>query len=177
MTTIETNTALTTDLEALRTAFEAQKEAAYKGLEDLTRLANSGMDGFQDMQRPELQNAFISIYDAALAVGATVQKIAETVGCEDYSTLEFKPTAGAEPLVQKLQNAINHVDINVKDAVGRIMGVSALAAIAVEAAGVSRTGSNLRGTFQALHDMSWDCVLTVESWDIEETEDAETVTA
>lgn len=158
MATIEaaTNTAPSADREALRTAYAAQREAAFAGLEELMNLARAGMNGHEDMQRPELQNAFVGIYDAALAVGAAVQKIAETVGCEDYANPGFKPTAGADARVQKLQAAINEIDIHVKEAVGKMMSVSALVAIAVECAGASRTASNLWGTFQALHHMARD---------------------
>lgn len=164
MTTIETtaNTALTTDLEALGTAFKTQKEAAFAGLDELMKLAEIGMKEYIDMQRPELSKAFLAINDAASAVGLKVQQIAETVGCEDYTHLKFKPTPDADPRAQKLQEAINEVDIYTKDTIGKLMGVSALAAIAVENQGVTLTGANLWPTFHALHDMARETESLIE---------------
>lgn len=161
MTTI-TTTARNTNFEALSAAFETQREAAFSGLEELMSLARAGMNGYEDMPRPELQNAFVGIYDAALAVGAAVKKIAESVGCEDYSNVGFKPTAGADVRVQKLQAAVNEIDMHLKEAVGKMMSVSALAAIAVECAGAGRTASNLWGTFQALHHIARDTSNIIE---------------
>lgn len=158
MTTIETtaNTALTTDLEALGTAFKTQKEAAFAGLDELMKLAEIGMKEYEDMQRPELSKAFLAINEAASTVGLKVQQIAESVGCEDYPHLNFKPTPKADAMVKKLQKAINEIDIYFKDTAGKIMGVSALAAIAVENQGVTLTGSNLWPTFHTLYDLARD---------------------
>ena len=93
----------------------------------------------------------------------SVQQIAETVGCEDYPNLNFKPTVKADARVQKLQAAINVIDIYVKDTAGKLMGVSALAAIAVENQGVALTGANLWPTFHALGDMARETESLVES--------------
>ena len=164
MTTIETTTtALTTDREALRTAFQSQKEAAFAGLDELMKLAEIGMKEYEDMKRPELSKTFRAINEAASAVGLKVQQIAETVGCEDYPNLNFKPTVKADARVQKLQAAINVIDIYVKDTAGKLMGVSALAAIAVENQGVALTGANLWPTFHALGDMARETESLVES--------------
>jgi hypothetical protein len=165
MTTVETttNTALTTDREALRTAFKAQKDAAFAGLDELQKLAEIGMKEYEDMRRSELSQAFRAIHEAASAVGLKVQQIAETVGCEDYPNLNFKPTVKADARVQKLQAAINVIDIYVKDTAGKLMGVSALAAIAVENQGVALTGANLWPTFHALGDMARETESLVES--------------
>ena len=163
MTTIETTTtALTTDLEALRTAFKAQKEAAFVGLAELMKLAGIGMKEYEDMQRSELSQMFLAINKAASTVGLKVQQIAETVGCEDYPDLRFKPTPDADPRAQKLQAAINEADIYMKDTIGKIMGVSALAAIAVENQGVTLTGANLWPTFHALYDMARETESLIE---------------
>ncbi len=179
MTTVETttNTAPSTSLMVLRCTAGAQQDAAYEGLDKVMNLADICMNKCEDMQRPELSKAFVEIYDAAIAVGAVVQTLAKTAGCDGYSSLAFKPTTVDEPLVQRLQGAINKVNMQVEDAVGRIASVSAMAAMAVESDGVSRFGSYLRGTFQALSNMAWDCIAIIESCEIEETEDAETVTA
>ncbi|MDX9974945.1 MAG: hypothetical protein RBU21_18300 [FCB group bacterium] len=178
MTTIETTTtAPSTSLMVLRCTSGAQQDAAYEGLDKVMNLADVCMNKCEDMQRPELSKAFVEIYDAAIAVGAVVQTLAETAGCDGYSSLAFKPTTGDEPLIQRLQVAINMVNMHVEDAVDRIVSVSAMAAMAVESEGVSRFGSYLRGTFQALHDMARDCIAIIESCEIEETEDAETVRA
>jgi len=164
MNTIETNTttALTTDREALRTAFQSQKEAAFAGLDELMKLADIGMKEYEDMKRPELSKTFRAINEAASAVGLKVQQLAETVGCEDYPHLRFKPTPDADPRAQKLQAAINEADIYIKDTIGKIMGVSALAAIAVENQGVTLTGANLWPTFHALYDMARDTESLIE---------------
>lgn len=178
MTTVETTTtAPSTSLMVLRCTAGAQQGAAYEGLGKVMNLADICMNKCEDMQRPELSKAFVEIYDAAIAVGAVVQTLAETAGCDGYSSLAFKPTTGDEPLIQRLQVAINMVNMHVEDAVDRIVSVSAMAAMAVESEGVSRFGSYLRGTFQALRDMARDCIAIIESCEVEETEDAETVTA
>jgi len=160
MTTTQTTPA--TNLEALTQAANAQRDAAYTGLDEIMRIAQDGMSGHTEMQQPDLQNAFVAIYDAALSLGAEVHKIAETVGCEDYANIGFKPTAGADAQVQKLQATVNEIDLHANEAVGKMMSVSALAAIAVECAGTGRTGSNLWGTFQALHHMARDASNLIE---------------
>lgn len=157
-----TQTTPVANIDALTQAVNAQREAAYTGLDGIMRIAQDGMNGYTDMPQPDLQNAFVVIYDAALSLGVTVQKIAETVGCEDYASIGFKPTEGADAQVQELQATVNEIDLHAKEAVGKMMGVSALAAIAVECAGTGRTGSNLWGTFQALHHLARDTSNLIE---------------
>lgn len=120
-----------TNLDALTQAVNAQREAAHAGLGEIMRIASDGMDSYQDMDSPALQEAFSAIHEAACTAGERIEALAVSVGCEDCPTEQFQSTA-TDPESKAAQEAANDFDVHFKESAGKIMGVAGMAITAIE---------------------------------------------
>lgn len=157
-----TNTAPSTDREALNVAFELQRLGALAGLDDILDKAEACLSDFQNHNRKGLSAAFRTIHDLAIITDARVRESAESVGCEDIDTEAFKPEAPTKKAM-KMQERINLTHIHTKWALSKIAGVASLACIALQSADLLTAAKGLESTLYAIRDTARGAVDLVES--------------
>lgn len=156
-----TQTTPVTNIDALTQAVNAQREAAYAGLDEIMRIAQNGMNDGQDMDRASLLGSFESIHDAASEAGSRIEALAVSVGCEDCPIEQFQATA-ADLAVKTAQEAANGIDLHFKESASKIMGIASMAFIACEGTEIDRVASTLRHVFQTLHHLARDTSNLIE---------------